>query len=283
MNEKTKAIKKSDSGFTFHLFAVNLLEKLVEFFKGLLTKELLLFCIKWLSVIGHIGIVVAAAVGFLFALIFAIKSNSFNAFLLGIVWVLLLFVIQYTAHKFSNAGEELIKNNPSQLASKTFLDCFGFLALIGGVVIFVISLIQLIQGSRFFDFLTGVGSFIFLEFVALVAFNYKEISVKVVKKNSAGQEAIGIITFYIKTLMKLVPILFGAFVVLGTVMLFIEGVRLFGNGAAFAWSRIQYTIAPNILKAALLPFLSYLMFVLSYLIIDIIRSILAIPEIKKGE
>jgi hypothetical protein len=277
MEQKEKAGK---SGFTAHLFAVNLLEKIVDFFKSLLTENLLNFCIKWLSIVGHFGIIVAAGLGFLFSLIFAIKVNSFNGFLMGIVWVLLLFVIQYTAHKFSSAGENLIKNNPSQLASKTFLDCFGFLVLIGGAVMFIMSLVDLIKGAPFKVFLEGLAIFVFLEFVALVAFNPKTIMVKIVKNNSAGQEALGIITFFIKTMMKLIPILFGALIVIGTVMLFVYGIKLFGDGAGFAWRVIQIGVAPQIIYAALLPFLSYLGFVLAYLIIDLIRAILSIPEEK---
>jgi hypothetical protein len=281
MEEKSVASKKSNSEITFHLFAVNLLEKLVAVFKGLLSEDLLAFCIKWLSLLGHFGIIVAAALGFLFSLIVAIKFNDFNTFLMGIVWVLLLFVVQYTAHKFLSSGDELIKSNPSQMASHSFLDCYGFIALIGGVVWFIIALIGLIKGLPFSTFLEGLGTFVFLEFVALVAFNFKVVSVKIVKKNSAGQEAIGIITFFIKTAMRLVPILFGAFVVLGVVKLFIEGLKLFGSNAHYANMTIQLGIAPSILKAALIPFASYLFFVLAYLLIDLIRSILSIPEIKK--
>lgn len=270
--------KDSKNGITFHLFAVNLLEKLVGFFKGLLTSDLLAFCIKWLKFIGHIGIIVAAGLGFIFALVYAIRANSFFGFLIGLAWVLLIFVIQYTAHKFSDAGEDLIKNNPTQLASQTFLDCFGFLVLIGGVVVFIMAVIGLIQGSGFMTFLSGLGTFVLLEFVAMIAFNPKDISVKMVKSNSAGQEAIGVITFFIKSFMKLVPIIFGALIVLGTIDLFIIGLKLFGDQAPFAWKVINVHVAPRIIGAALLPFLSYLFFVLAYLTIDIIRAILSIPE-----
>jgi hypothetical protein len=277
MEQKAKTGK---SGFTVHLFAVNLLEKLVERFKGLLTEKILDFCIKWLLVIGHVGIIVSAGLGFFFSLIYAIKENSFNGFLMGIVWVLLLFVVQYTAHKFSTAGEDLIKNNPSQLASKTFLDCFGFLVLIGGVVVFIMALVGLIKGMPFSMFLEGLALFVFMEFVALIAFNPKTITVKVVKSNSAGQEALGIITFFVKTIMKLVPILFGALIVVGTVMLFVQGIKLFGASAGFVWIVIQRGVARQILFAAMIPFLSYITFVLAYLNIDLIRAILSIPENK---
>jgi hypothetical protein len=277
MNQKTKTVK---SGFSAHLFAVKLMEKLVEFFKKVLTTGLLEFCTKWLSLIGHIAIIVAAGLGFIFSLVYAIKDNNFFAFLIGLAWVVGLFVIQYTAHKFLTAGGGLIKNNPTKLASRAFFDCVGFIVLIGGVVVLVLHTIALIQGAPFTYFLQGLGMFVFLELVALVAFNFGEANMEIVEDNSAGQEAIGIITFFIKTIMRLIPILFGALVALGTVMLFIEGLRLFGDAYKFAWIVIKNGVAPQIVDAALLPFLSYIFFALAYLVIDIIRAILSIPEQK---
>jgi hypothetical protein len=272
--EKKKEVAKT--AFTAHLFAVNLLEKLIEVFRGLLTSKLLEFCIKWASRIGHFALIVAAGLGFLFALIFAIRSNSFQGFLFGLAWVVLVFVVQYTAHKFSTAGETLIKNNPSQMSSKIFLDCFAFLVMIGGVVVFILQIVAAVRFGSFYPFLWGLGAFIFLEFVALVAFNPEEATIEIVKDNSAGQEAIGIITFFIKALMRLVPIIFGIGVAIGTVLLFIDFIGLFGSNFGFAWMRGNKT-AVTILYAALLPFLSYLYFVLAYLVLDVIRSILSIP------
>lgn len=273
MAKKTDVIK---TGFTAHLFAVNLVEKLVEVFKGFMTTNFLEFCIKWLSRIGHFAIIVAAGIGFLFTLIAAIRSNSFKAFLFGIAWVLIIFVAQYTAHKFLGAGEKLIKNNPTQLASKTFLDCFAFLVMIGGVIAFIMGIVNAVQYKSFQPFIWGLGMAVFLEFVALVSFNPKEITIDIVDDNSAGQEAIGIITFFIKAIMKLVPILFGVGVTIGTVMLLINMFGLFGSNWPSAYMEGNVT-AMQILYAALLPFLSYLFFVLAYLGIDVIRAILSIP------
>jgi hypothetical protein len=279
----TKKKKEEGSG---HLFMVKILEKLVDFFKGLLSVNLLDFCIKWASKFGHFGLIVAAGLGFLFAIIFAVRVNSFFAFLYGIAWIIVVFVVQYTAHKFSNAGDGLIKNNPTTLASKAFLDCFGFLALIGGVVVLIIYIIQAIQVGDVIPFLVGLGLFIFLEFLALIAFNPKTATVEIVQEGSAGQEALGIVTFFLKAILRLVPIIFGVGIVVYTIMLFIDFIGVFGDNVGFAWQRGNWT-ASQILIFGLLPFLSYIFFVLYYLVIDVIRAILAVPpkldELKKSK
>lgn len=269
--------KSKKTELTFHLVVVGLVEKIVEFFKGLLNTKLLAFCIKWLTLIGHFAILVAAVLGLLFALIFAIRTNSFTGFLYGIGWVILIFVIQYTAKRFLPAGTTLIKNNPTQLSSKAFLDCFGFLVLIGGIIVLIMSIVEAIRYGAIQPFLYGLGTFFFMEFIALVSFNPDDININIVEENPAGQEALGIVTFFIKGLMKLVPIFFGVFIVIGTIFLFIDLIGLFGSRVEAAWFS-GYNNAESILQAALLPFAAYIFFVLAYLAIDIIKSILSIPE-----
>ncbi|NIM15420.1 MAG: hypothetical protein GTO45_25880 [Candidatus Aminicenantes bacterium] len=272
---QAKKIEKSESNF--HLMVVNLVEKVVEFFRGLLNKDVLAFCIRWLTWIGHVGIIVAAALGFLFAIIYAIRTNSFTGFLYGIGWVILIFVIQYTAKRFLPAGEALIKNNPTQLGSKAFLDCFGFLIMIGGIIVLIMSIISAVQAGSIQPFLWGLVAFFFLEFLALVSFNPDEITINIVEENSAGQEAIGIVTFFIKSYMKLVPIFFGIYIVIGVIKLLIDMIGLFGSNVALAWDRGNAD-ALGIIYGALLPFLAYVFFAFAYLIIDIIKAILSIPE-----
>ena len=271
--------KEKKKGAPAHLVMVNLLEKIVCFFQKKMTVGLLEFAVNWLYKIGHFGLLVAAALGFLFTMVFAIKFNTFNPFLTGVAWVILVFVVQYTAHRFSDAGEGLIRNNPTKLSSKAFLDCLGFLAMIGGVVFLIMSIVRAIQIESFAEFLFGLGIFLLLEFLALIAFNPSTVSVEVTEGTSAGKEAIGIITFFLKGAMRLIPIFFGVGVVIGTVLLFLSFLKLFGDQAGYAMGMGSQN-ATYILFSGLLPFASYIFFVLYYLVIDMIRAILSIPELK---
>ena len=269
--------KKKKVIFDHHL-GVNILEKFIDFAKKKMTEKALDFSIKWVSRIGHFGLLAVAALGFLFAFIVAIRSNSFNAFLYGCVWIIVVMVIQYTAQKFSKAGEKLIKNNPAFLSSKAFMDCIGFLALIGGVILLVISFVQTVQGAGIQTLIIGILWFFLLEFFSFVAFNPGSITMNVGKGASAGQEAIGIVVFFLKGAMKLIPIAFGIGIFIGFILLFIDFIGVFSNEfrvtASCANAR---TTATQIVFIGLLPFLSYIFFVLFYLAIDVIRAILAVP------
>ncbi len=280
--KREQPVAKKKEGGPAHLMMVNLLEKVVSFFRAKLTVELLEFAVTWLYKIGHFGLLFAAGLGFLFTMVYAIKFNSFYAFLMGIAWVILVFVVQYTAHRFSDAGVGLIRNNPTTLSSRAFLDCFGFLTLIGGVVVLIMALVTAIRVDSFAEFLYGLGVFLFLEFMALISFNPSVVSVVVTEGTSAGQEAIGIITFFGKGLMRLIPIFFGVGVAIGTVLLFISFIKLFGDSAMQAFGMGNEN-AMYILFSGLLPFASYIFFVLYYLLIDMIRAILTIPELKNDK
>lgn len=278
IQKKTATKTKSGAGGNGHLFAVTLLGKFIEWLRGKMTAGLLNFFIKWLSLIGHYALIVAAVLGFIFCIIVAIRANSFSAFIEGIAWVILVAVVQYTAYRFSTAGDTLIKNNPTRLSSKAFLDCLAFLVLLAGVVIFIVNTVVAIRGGGIDYFLIGLGILIFCWFVTLVAFNPETASMEIVEEASAGEEAIGIITFFLKKLLRLVPIVFGVGIVVYTILLLIDAFGLFGSEFKLAQAyHIGRLHAQQILLFGLLPFLSYLIFVVFFLSIDVIRAILAIP------
>ncbi|MCK4765065.1 MAG: hypothetical protein KAW12_22900 [Candidatus Aminicenantes bacterium] len=272
-----KATTTTDAGGG-HLFAVRLLEKFIQFIKTVMTGNLLDFSIKWLTKIGHIALIVAAGVGFFFFVIAGIRVQGAGIFVLyAFGWVIGVFVVQYTAYRFSNAGDDLIANNSTQMSSKAFLDCFGFIAMLAGVVLFFFYIYMAIKVGSLQAFLMGLGLLIFCEFVALIAFNAGTVTMEVVKETSAGQEAIGIATFFMKTLLRLVPIAFGIGIVVFTIMMFIHSFGLF---SAAKMNRALFNgvgDATFIVYFGFLPLISYLVFILFFLVVDVIRSILAIP------
>lgn len=274
MTEKKSKKKK---GFDY-LFFVKLIEKILGSIRKLLTLKLLGFFNKWLTILGNYSLLIASVLALLIGIVGAIRLESFMFFLTALAFSIFVLVIQYIADKFSHAGEMLIKNNPTSLSSTAFLDSLGLLAMIGGIVALLVNLYFAIKSPSLNALLTGVGLFVFLEFVALIALNPELITVDVVKETTAGEEAIGILTFFIKKIMKLVPILFGLGVIIGTVMLLVSSFNLFSNERMlFAPAKIEWSYS-LIISSGLLPLLSYILFVLFYLVIDIIRAILSLPR-----
>lgn len=279
MVQEKKQDKTQDKTKAVRLWGVAVLEKVLVSTKDLLNRKVLDFAVRWIFRIGHVGLLAAAALGFLFSLIVAIRLDSFSAFLYGIAWVVLVLVIQYVAHRFAATGDSLIENNPSSLTSKAFLDCLGLLSVIGGLIAIVLGAIRSIQGAGIRFILAGTALFILLELFAIVVFNPETVSTETGGKNSAGQEAIGIIVLFIKSFMRLVPILFGIGIAAGFVLLAIDAFGIFGSEYRLLadWKRAWYT-GRIIVLSGLVPFLSYIGFVIAYLAVDVIRAILATPE-----
>jgi hypothetical protein len=95
--------------------------------------------------------------------------------------------------------------------------CAG-LALLTALVIVALS------PGRFSLMLWAVGGFILCEYVAILSLTLDALNLKVEADASAGEEAIGILSFLAKLILRLVPVAFGVGVALGICDLIIASV-----------------------------------------------------------
>ncbi len=273
MTVKKKTATKENCNWVF-----NLIVKFVDVMRNVLSEKLFKFLKKWLLILGNCGFYVASALAFLIGLIAAIRTESFGVFATGFGYAIGFFVLQYVAVKFANAGDKLIENNKTGLASAAFLDSIGLLFMIGGALILLFNSYLAIKQGAFSPFLEGIAAFIVFELFALLALNPKTVTLEVVPGTSAGQEAIGIVTFFLKSFMKLVPIIYGVGIIVTTILMFIHSFGLFKEGRmTFAWLRVTGDFQ-TIAIIALLPLLAYIIFAFVFLAIDVIRAILSIPS-----
>ncbi len=274
MAVKKKAANKESCNWVF-----NLIVKFIDTMRNVLSETLFEFLKKWLLILGNCGFYVASILALLIGIIAAIRMESFEAFITGLAYALGFFILQYVAVRFASAGDKLIENNKTSLSSAAFLDSMGLLFMIGGALALLFNSYLAIKLGSFSPFLNGLGAFVVLELFALLALNPRSITLDIVSETSAGQEAIGIITFFLKSFMKLVPIMFGVGIVVSTVLMFIHSFGLFkdGMGMSFAWMRVMGDFQ-SIASIALLPLIAFIIFVFVFLAIDIVRAILSIPS-----
>jgi hypothetical protein len=101
------------------------------------------------------------------------------------------------------------------------------------------------------------------------------LNINILPASTAGEEAIGVLTFVMKTLLRLVPIAFGVGVIVGDFQILAAIIRLLRN-AEFSIIGASSS-AWLVLGSAALPLIGYVLFVLNYLVLDVVRAILAIP------
>jgi hypothetical protein len=228
--------------------------------------------------LGQASLVVAAIVGAIFATTTAIRAESLYPLLYGAGFVLLLAVVQYAAHKFLNAGERLIASAPSVLTSSAFLRCVALVGAASSILVFCGYLVFAIRAEAIDPFWIGLGLSILCVAIACVASHASLANIAIEANASAGEEAIGISSFFAKAFMRLVPILFGTGAALGTVALIISTVSQISSGEA---TEAAISQARTIVISGVLPFVAYIAFASFCLGIDLLRAILCIPKIAQ--
>jgi len=254
---------------------VKIVDKLLPVAKARLNPNFFSLNSKALSKYGIIGIYAFAAVILILCTVLSFDVG-FSYFLIGISVVIGCLLLLYIAVKFLTSPDTLIKSNPSQLSSQAFLDTVavvtifsGFLSLIGLTVVAILD-----KNVNYFLF--GLGAFILLELFACIPLHPEMVNIKFNKNLSGVEEALGITSFFVKGFIKLTPIFFGSWVIIGCITLFLSFILNFSEpGYALP---VATSAATMVIFASLLPLLNYLTFIFYYLTIDIIHSIISIPR-----
>ena len=231
---------------------------------------------KWLVATGLFGLYLSGVLGLLASLVLAMRYEfvGYGTIGLGVVWLLLCVIIHYIAFKFLPTLSHLVKNTPTQLSSKSFLDSMALLAGIAGILSLLGGLYWWIKTSSFDPFVVGIFVFIFCGYILSLCLVPKNLNIEIIEKTSAGEEFLGLISFFMKGFLKLVPVLFAAGVIL-TIINIIE--LLFAKFGSMDQINMQYVEIGNYANLSLLPLTAYFLFLLYYFVIDLAMAILVVP------
>jgi hypothetical protein len=187
----------------------------------------------------------------------------------------------------------------------------GFVALLNmtaGLAILLGSAVLAVRNDAYSLILLGLVLFIGCEHLAFISLRPETLGISVASQAPAHEEAIGLLSFLLKAMLRLSPVAFGAGVVCGTLWLLCACYLLFvppgGRDAVAAllgperlalleagvdpasvgkmlevWpAQVTASRATQwIAGFAALPFLAYVLFLLWYLLIDVIRAVLSMP------
>ena len=236
---------------------------------------------------GQYAVLLGGALGFIAAIIAAIRHNSFGLFLAGLAFLIALAVAQFAAVKFLDASDKLIESTPSKLSSLAFLDCVGLLTILAALIVLLGGIVGAIKGGGVSVLIVALVSATLLTIFSAVSLNPKLAPVES-GSASAGEEAIGILAFFLKGMLKLVPLVFALFAVVGALILL---VGMFAPNSSFVILLSQaLPVVPIpglsgpglsglgvVLTAALLPIITYFMYLIASLPLELWRAILSLP------
>lgn len=249
---------------------IGLIDRILDWAKKTFPPESFESLSNWFARYGHGGLVCAQVLVIIYYIILAVAIKSFTPVVIGLGYAALLAILQYTADKFLSAGDTLIKSSPSRLSSEAFLNCLAVAAEAIGIV----ALVKAIATWQLSPIIVGIGFWALCDAVAYIAINPSLANINVSKNTAAGEEAIGILSFIVKAVVRIVPFAFGIGAIIGSVAILVGSLAIVFKGR----EGIPVVNPVNfVLLCACLPFASYVVFTVYHLIIDILRAILVIP------
>lgn len=233
---------------------------------------------------GHWSLLLVAVLGLVIELIAAMAGNG-SAVLWGVGWLVALPLLQYTAVQFLGATRSLVTSNRTTLGSEAFLRCYALVALVVAILALVGAIGWGLDTGSVQIFLFGLALTALSLATAWLALNPELLSIRVDRQSSAGEDALGVLSFFVKTGVRLVPIFYGVTLVVGAVQAVIILLGMIGDSQAELINAVMLAelSAPILLWAALSPFLAYIAFIFYFLVIDLMRGILSIPGAMAGD
>lgn len=256
----------------------------LEWTRSRLGEDRLRGLMDFFSRAGNVLFMAGACLTLVLCVVNSIRHN--NAALLGsgVLAVALLVVLQFAAQRFLRAGRELITNSPTSVNSTAMMDCLALLALAIAVGSVLLGLITAIQSNNLGNLLASIVTALGLVALAALCLSPTVLSVSV-RKSTAGEEALGLISFFLKASLFVVPFSYFLAGLFGCLLVFAS---FFDSGAALAnpFSALLPSGAPmrhmpigvlGLLFGGFIPVTSYFWFLLFYLPLDVLQAIVCLP------
>ena len=277
----------------------HVLDMLIELIQGQFPAEFVESSSRILTVCGHWGLYVGMAMLLVFGIVIGPTVGSLPlALAMSAAGILVLIVLQYASGKFLAALDMLNRNTPGRISSKALPDCFALLTMCAGIALLVVLVIVALPLRSFSvgSFSIGsvsivffaIGVFILCEYAAILSLTLEALNIEVGSGASASAEAVGILTFLAKLLLRLVPVAFGVGVALGICHLIVTGASVASGPKSETVETIQLVTAMLTSGNALfifaaLPIAAYVLFLVAHLFIDVLHSILKLPRLLEKD
>ena len=244
-----------------------------------------LACERLLLQLSGFAALAAAMMGLSFGVIGAIRTDSLVLLLMGAGWFVAVNLAYFVGTKMLTACAVTLKNTPSKISSEDYLEVLGLSC--------VVVLLVLLGGSAYWAIKVGamtpvwwaLGGAVIAIWFAAMYLNPSLISTRVHPSASAGEDAVSLSVLVLKTFVRLAPMVFSVLTLTGAGLLGwglwrlvgSEGFELFQGGVA------SFSGFAIVALGLLYPLYAYLGFVLGYLILDLARSILAMPRLLQSQ
>ena len=230
-------------------------------------------------VVAEIATPLAAVIGSMIALVLAIKTDSFQIFLVSFAWILSLVICYYIGGKLQNACQKTLESNPSSIGNQEYLDVVTLLNLVGAVGSLLLGIYFAIKLSYFQASIIGLGVALLFTYSEWLTLQPVLLTTYVQESSSAGLDAIAILVLANKIYLRANKIIFGLLTAIGTVLLVQALFNSFGKPDEILMGGFQGFLGFILVIAGLTaPFACYVLFVFSYMLLDVLRAMLGLGK-----
>jgi len=261
-------------------FQVNLIDALLGKLRAFFGPET---CRKHMSIfrtVGHAGTVVAGALGLLFSVVAAIKSDSFVLFLLGLGWLAGILIMDYVSRRFGQTSDSLVSSTRSFLSSTIYVDAIALILLVAAIGLWDFGVYGAIKSGGISFFLKTGAIAIGMFYLSLITLNAATmLNVEIKSGLKAEEEGVGLLEFGAKSCLLAVPFFFGSGIVFGLIQIIWNLVSA-ARGESFASALFGLTpYFITISAVASLPFLACVIFLIFYALIAAVKSLIRMASL----
>ena len=137
----------------------------------------------------------------------------------GILPIAFILILHYLTGVLFNAGNSLIKSTPSRLSASGLMKAMALVVLLSGIAAasagIVYGILGIMDGfsDNWLSVLAKIGGgvllYLFCASLARLWLKPAQLNIKIGAGNTAGDEALGIMAMFSKTMLKIAPILYG--------------------------------------------------------------------------
>jgi len=208
----------------------------------------------------------------------SLKTESGGIVLLAAAVVVALAAFQYGARRSIEALERLNPMPAGYLSSTALTDGIAALSMMAGVILLLALALAAIDSGQFTYIPTGLLLFIVFEHIGFVAAAPPSSGILLEPDASAAEEALGLLAFFLKLMIRATPVLFGVGILWSGMYLLTACFWLFSSSENLIIARgtALYAVIWTF-GYAVLPMFAHGLFLVGELLIEIARRFLP-PE-----
>lgn len=222
---------------------------------------------------GSLAYMLAAVLYGVFFAVLSLRADSIQQLLATLLIIIPgASICHFVAVHFTELSEDMLRQTPTELSSRTLAMCIGILVGTIGVLMLIFASHDLFRKVNMVAAIMDLPIALALLYSAAACFNPGSLNLEVEARAHAAREAIGISMFLIKIPLRLVPVVFGLYALLaaGSAIFFCYQLPS-GKEIDLRFAQ-ALQIAPKALLVGLLPMAFYLAAVFAILLVDCLRA-----------